>query len=88
MISRGSPLSSFPRVPSVFGQVASLLVANEALSVPNVLSSFTGGEIDLVHVHSIGVGSRGSASWWDVAGPSSSEFSKLYHILVELSCLI
>ena len=88
MISRGFPLSSFPRVSSVFGRVASLLVANEALSVPNVLPSFTGGEIDLVHVHSIGIRSRGSASWWNVAVSSSSEFPESYHVSVELPSLI
>ena len=88
MISRGPPLSSFPRVSSVLGQVASFLVANEALSVPNVLHSFTGGEIDLVYVHSIGIGLRGSSSWWDIAIPSSSEFPESYHISVEFPSLV
>ena len=72
----------------MFGRVASFLVANEALSVPNVLYSFTGGEIDLVYIHSIGIWSRGSTSRWDVAVSSSSEFPESYHISVEFPSLI
>ena len=88
MVSRGSPLSSFPRVSSVLGRVASFLVANEALSVPNVLCSFTGREIDLVYVHCIGIWSRGSASRWNVAVSSTSEFPESYHVSVEFSGFI
>ena len=88
MISRGSPLSSFSRISSVFGRVASFFVANEALSVPNVLRSFTGREIDLVYVHRIGIWSRGSASRQNVAVSSSSEFPVSYHISIEISCFI
>ena len=83
MISQGSPFSSLSRVSSVLGRVASLLVTDEALSVPDVLRSFTRREIDLVYIHSIGIRSRGSSSWQDVAVPSSSEFPESYHISVE-----
>ena len=83
MVSRGSPFSSFACVSSMFGQVASLLMANEAFSVPDVLHSFARREIDLVYIHGIGIRSRGSASRRDVAVPSSSEFPESYHILVE-----
>ena len=73
---------------TVFGRVASLLVVNEALSVPNVLRLFTGGEIDLVYVHSIGIWSRGPASRWNVAVSSSSEFPESYHVSIEFPSLI
>ena len=63
-------------------------MADEALVVPDVLRSFTGGEIDLVYVHSIRVGTRGSASRWNIAVPSSSGFPKLYHVVIELSCFV
>ena len=88
VISRGSPSSLLSWVSLVFGRMASLLVANEALSVPNVLSSFSWGETDLVHVHSVGIWSRGSTSQRDVAVSSSSEFPESYHILVEFSSLV
>ena len=68
--------------------MASLLVANEALSVPNVLSSFSRGEIDLVYIHSIGVRSRGSSSQGDVAVSSPSEFPESYHISVEFPSFV
>ena len=42
--------SLLSRVSFMLGQVASLLVADEALLVPHVLHSFTGGEVNLVHV--------------------------------------
>ena len=87
-VSQGSPLSSLSRVSPVFGQMASLLVADEALSVPDVLRPFTRREIDLVYVHSVGIGSRGSSSWWDIAVPSSSEFPESYHISVEFPSLV
>ena len=72
--------------------MASLLVTDEALVVLHVLCSFSGGEIDLVNVHGIGV-SRGSGilCWlgqWNVAISSTSELSESYYILVELSCFI
>ena len=88
MIPWGSPFSSLSRVPLVFGRVASLLVTDEAFSVSDVLSPFTRREVDLVYVHSIGVWSRGSVSWWDVAIPSSSEFPELYHVSVEFPSFV
>ena len=72
----------------MFGRVASLLVANEALSVPDVLRSFTGREIDLVYVHCIGIWSRGLASQRNVAVSSSSELPELYYVLVEFPSLV
>ena len=68
--------------------MASLLVADKALAVPDVLRFFTRREIDLVNVHSIRIRVRGSASQWNIAVSSSLEFSKLYHILIELSCFV
>ena len=88
VVPRGPPLSSFSRVPSVFGQVASLLVADEALLVSDVLRSFTRGEIDLVYVHGIWVRSGDLVCGWDVAVPSSSEFSESYHVSVKFSSLV
>ena len=85
MVSRGSPFSSFPWVSSVLGRVASFLVADEALSVSDVLCSFTGREINLVYVHSVGIRSRSSSSWWDVTVSSSLKFPKSYHVSVEFS---
>ena len=84
-------LSSLSGVSLVFGQMASLLVENEAFAVPHMLCSFTGREIDLVYVHGIRIpswSSSSSLSRWDVAGPPSSEFPESYHIPVELSCFI
>ena len=57
-----SSFSSFLRISPMLGRVASLLVVNEALVVPDVFRSFTWGEIDLVNIHSVGIGVRGSAS--------------------------
>ena len=88
MVSRRFPFSSFSRVSLVFGRVASILVTDEALLVPDVFCSFTGRKIDLVYIHSIGIWSRDPASQWDVAVSSSLEFSESYHISIELSCLI
>ena len=68
--------------------MASLLVANEALVVPDVLHSFTGREIDLVHINGIGIGVRGSASRRNIAVSPSLEFPELYHIVIELPCLV
>ena len=86
--SWGSSSSSLPRVSSVLGPMASLFVANEALSIPDVLSSFSWGEIDLVNVHSIRIWLRGSTSRRNVAVSSSSEFPKSYHVPVEFPSLI
>ena len=76
----------------MFGQVASLLVADEVLAVPHMLSSFTGREIDPVHVHSIGVpswlGGSGCLSQWDEGVSPTSESPESYHVPVELSCLV
>ena len=88
VVSRGSPLSSLPRVSLVFGQVASFFVADEALSVSDVLHLFTRREIDLVYVHGIGIWSRSSVGQQDIAVPSSSEFPESDYISVELSCFI
>ena len=68
--------------------MASFLVTDEALSVSDVLSSFTRRKVDFVYVHGIGVQSRGSASRQDVAIPSSSEFPELYHISVEFPSFV
>ena len=88
MISRRSPLSSFPRISSVFRRVASLLVADEAFSVPDVFCPFARREIDFIYVHCVGIRSRSSTSRRDVAVSPSSEFSKLYHVSVEFPSLI
>ena len=68
--------------------MASFLVADEALSVSDVLRPFTSREIDLVYVHCIGIWSRGSASRWDIAVSPSLEFPESYHILIEFSSFI
>ena len=88
VVSRGSPFSSFPRVSSVFGQVASLLVADEAFAVSDMLRSFTRRKIDFVYVHSVGVGVRSPVSWWNITVFPFSELPKSYHIAVKLSCLV
>ena len=76
----------------MFGQVASLFVADEAFVVPHMLSSFAGGEIDVVHIHGIGVpgwsGGAGCLSQRNETVSPTSEFPESYHISVELSCLI
>ena len=72
----------------MFGRMASLFVANEAFSVPDVLSSFTQGEIDLIYIHSVRIRSRSSTSRRDVAVSSSSEFPELYHISIEFPSLV
>ena len=87
-LRQGSSSSSFPWVSSMLGQVASLPVADEALAVSDVLRSFAGREIDLIHVHGVGIGARGLASWRNIAVSPSLEFPKLYHVLVKLSCLV
>ena len=84
----GSSSFSFPWISLVFGQVASLLVADETLAVPDLLSSFTRREIDLVNIHSVWIRARGSASQQDIAVSSSSEFPESYHISIELPCLV
>ena len=84
----GSSSPSLPGISPMFGQVASLLVADEALAISNVLHSFTRGEVDLIHIHSIGIGVRISVSQRYIAVSSSSEFPELYHVLVKLSCLV
>ena len=71
--------------------MASFFVADEALVVPHVLSSFTRREIDFIHVHCIRItrsGGSGVLSWWDVAISSSLEFPELYHVSVKLSCFV
>ena len=88
VVCRGPSLSSFPGVSLVLGRVASFLVADKALSVSDVLCPFTRREIDLVYVHCVGIRSRGSASWRDVADPSSSEFPESNHISVEFPSLV
>ena len=84
--------SLLSRVPLMLGQVASLLVADEALLVSHVLHSFTGREIDLVHIHGIRV--SGWSAGLHVLGQqdkgvfSTSKSLESYHVSVELSCLI
>ena len=84
--------SSPSRISLMFGRVASLLVVDEALAVPHMLSSFTGRDIDLVHVHGVGVpgwsGGSSGLSQRDEAVSPSSEFPELYHVLMELSCFV
>ena len=63
-------------------------MTDEALSVPDVLCSFTRREINLVHIHSIGIGARGLVSQRNIAVSPSSEFPELYHIVIELSCFV
>ena len=72
----------------MFGRVASLLVADEAVAVPHMLHSFAGREIDLVHVHGIGIRASSPSSQWDITVSSSSEFPESYHVLVKLSCVV
>ena len=62
-LRKGSSSSSFSGVSPMLGQVASLLVADEAFAVLHVLCSFTGREVDFIHIHGVGVGVSGSASW-------------------------
>ena len=80
------------RVPLMLGQVASLLMANEALAILHVLCSFTGREIDLVNTHGIGISgwsaSFHSLSQRDGAISSTLKLPEPHHILVELSSLI
>ena len=67
-------------------------MTDEAFVVLHMLRSFTGREIDLVDVHSIGVprwsSDPGCLSQWNEAVSPTLEFSELYHVSVELSCLI
>ena len=88
VVSWSSSLSPFSGVPSMLGQVTSLLVADEALLVSDVLCSFVWRKIDLVYVHCIGIRLGGLVSRQDVAVSSSSEFSKSHYISVEFSSLI
>ena len=85
---QGPSLSSFPRVSLVLGQVASLFMANEAFSVPNMLCFLSWGEVDLIYIHSVGIRLGGSSGRRDVTVSSSLEFPELYHIPVEFSCLV
>ena len=87
-LRQGSSSSSFPEISPVLGRVASLFVADEAFAVPNVFCSFTGRETDLIYIHSVGVGARGSASWQDIAISPSSELPKSYHIVVEFPSFV
>ena len=68
--------------------MASFLVADEAFVVLHVLHSLTRREIDFVHIHGIGIGTRSSAGWQDLAISSSSELPKLYHVAVKFSSLV
>ena len=86
---RGGSSSPLPsRISLVFGQVASLFVADEALAVSHVLHSLTGREIDFIYIHCVWVRASDSLSWWDVAVSSSSGFLKSYHVSVEFSCFV
>ena len=88
MVSWRLSSSSFSKISSMFGQVASLFVTDEALSVSDVLHPVARREIDFVYVHGIWIRSRGSASWWDVAVPSSSEFPESYYVSVEFPSFV
>ena len=72
----------------MLGRVTSLLVADEAFSISDMLCPIARGEIDLVYIHGIGIWSRGPASWRDIAVSSSLEFPESYYISVELSSLV
>ena len=76
----------------MLGQVASLLVADEALLVSHVLHSFTRREINPIHIHGVrvpgGLAGLSVLGWQDEAIPSALKLPKSYHVLVELSCLI
>ena len=60
--------------------------------VPHMLHSFTGREVDFVYIHGVRIPGCLSGSdwlsWQDEAIPSSSEFSKSYHVSIELSCFV
>ena len=87
-LRQGSSSSSFPGISLVFGCVASLLVADEALLVPDVLRSFTRRKIGLVYIHSIGIRSRGLASRRNVTVSPSLEFPESYHVSVEFPSFV
>ena len=67
-------------------------MADEAFAVLHVLCSFTRREIDSVHVHGIRVTGRSGGSsilgQQNITVSPTSECPKLYHILVELPCLV
>ena len=88
MVSRGSSSPFLSRVSSVLGRMASFFVADEALSVLDVLCSFTRREIDFVYIHCVGIWSRGSVSRRDVAVSSSLEFPESYHVSVEFPSFV
>ena len=62
MFSWGFPSSSFPRISLVFGRVASLLVADEAFAVPDMLCPLGRREMDFVYIHGVWVRPRGLVS--------------------------
>ena len=76
----------------MFGRMSSLFVTDEAFVVSHILCSFSGREIDPVHIHGVGVPGRSGIpcclGWKDIAISSAPELSEPYHISVELSCLI
>ena len=63
-------------------------MADEALSVPDVLCSFIWRKVDFVYIHGIGIQSRGSVSQWDVAVSSFSEFPKSHYVPIEFPSFI
>ena len=63
-------------------------MADEAFAVSNMLHSFAGREIDLVHAHGIRVGARSSASQQNIAISPSSELPESYHVSVKLPCFV
>ena len=87
-VSRWFSSSSFPRISSMFGQVASLLVADETFSVSDMFHPIAWREIDFVYVHSVWVSLRVSASRRDVTVSSSSEFPESHHVSIEFPGLV
>ena len=67
-------------------------MADEAFAVPHVLCSFTGREIEFIHIHHVRVPGRSGGSrvlsWWDVAISPTLEFPESYHISVKFPCLV
>ena len=68
--------------------MASLLVADEALFIPDMFCPIAWGEIDFVYVHGIGISLGGLVSQRNVTVSSSSEFPESYHVSVELPGLV
>ena len=72
----------------MLGQVASLLVADEAFFISDMFCPIAWREIDFVYIHSVGISLGGSASRQNVTVSSSSEFPESYYVSVELPGLV